>query len=147
MSLSIKSLFHTVESRPDYSPDWIRLVDDEESRNILQSTIEDYYRKLNRKCLGLGGVVIHTNVIDGVVYKETYSVKYLIDAKHAFCYHIPIENRNFYAYLALGVGPEYIAIRYLVNKENEDKFSMESAVEGIIHNLKMLDEYLAGRLN
>ena len=146
MSLNIKDLFRTVESRPDYSPDWIRLVDDEESRNILQSTIENYYRQLNRKCMGLGRVVIHTTVIDGVVYKDTYSVKYLIDAKHAFCYHIPIDNRNFYAYLALGVGPEYVAIQYLVNEENRDKFSMDSAVEGIIHNLKMLDYYLAGHL-
>lgn len=125
----------------------VELKNDEASRNALTLCIERYYKDQKRVCFRRGGIIIHTSVIDKSIYEDTYSVKYIIDRKYFFRYHIPIDDRNFYAMLEFGIGPEYEEIRSLVSEENQSKFSMDSTTEAVVHNLKMLDEYLAGRLN
>ncbi|MCW8209450.1 hypothetical protein D8B24_21120 [Verminephrobacter aporrectodeae subsp. tuberculatae] len=49
--------------------------------------------------------------------------------------------------LSLAIGPNYVPMFWLVTKENESKFSMDSTTEAVVHNLAMLDEYLAGRFD
>jgi len=123
----------------------MELRNDAPSRNEMRLCIERFYRDKNRSCFGYGDTV-HASMIDGINYEETYSMKYLVDKKNFIRYHIPIDTRNFYAYLCLGVGPEYVNMQNLVSEENQSKFSMESTTEAVVHNLAMLDEYLAGRL-
>lgn len=122
------------------------LKHDEESRNALTLTIERYYSRRKRVCYRRSGVEIHTSVIDGQTLEDGYSVKYIIDRKYFFRYFIPIDTRNFFAYLSFGIGPEYESMRSLVSESNQSKFSMESTTEAVESNLAMLDEYLAGRL-
>jgi hypothetical protein len=123
----------------------VELKNDAQSRNEMHLCIEQFYRDRNRSCFGYGDAV-HSSIVDGMNCEETFSMKYLIDKKNFIRYHMPIDTRNFYAYLCLGIGPEYVNMRNLVNEENQSKFSMESTTEAVVHNLAMLDEYLAGRL-
>lgn len=124
----------------------VELKNDVLSRNEMRLCIERYYRDRGRDCFGYGEVV-HTSLMDGITCEDTYSMKYLIDKKNLIRYHIPIDARNFYACLCLGVGPEYVNMRNLVSEKNQYKFSMESTTDAVVHNLAMLDEYLAGRLS
>lgn len=124
----------------------VELKNDALSRNAMRLCLERYYGNKGRSCSGYGEAV-HSSVVDGITCEETYSMKYLIDKKILIRYHIPIDTRNFYACLCLGIGPEYVNMRNLVSEEDQYKFSMESTTEAVFHNLAMLDEYLAGRLS
>ena len=69
----------------------------------------------------------------------------MLDKKYAVKYSIPTAIRTF-AGLWIGIGPEYVPIEWVVNKEVAKIFNGDSTTEAITHNLAMLDEYLAGRL-
>lgn len=146
MASKIKETDESLRAYFDHCRNLRDLGNNEESKNALILTIEDYYRQQGRVCFRRSEIMIHATIIDGKTCDESYSVKYIIDRKRSIRYFIPIDTRNFYAMLCLGVGPEYEDMRSLVSESNQKKFSMESTKEAIENNLSMLDEYLAGRL-
>jgi len=124
----------------------MELRNDSQSYAALNACIDRYYRSKGLPCLPIGEVKINTSEINGAIYENDYEQNYFVARKYFIKYSIPIDTRNFYAMLSLGVGPGYVPMKWLVSEENESKFSMESTTEAVVHNLKMLDEYLAGRL-
>jgi hypothetical protein len=89
---------------------------------------------------------VSKSVIDGTSYDDEYHRDFFIDRKYFIRYSIPIDTRNFYAMVSLAIGPNYVPLKWLVSDETQSKLSMESTTEGVVHNLIMLDEYLAGGL-
>jgi hypothetical protein len=124
----------------------MELKNNPESYAALNECIDLYYSARGLPCLPIGEIKINTSEINGVTYENDYVKNYFVARKYFIQYGIAIDTRNFFSMLSLGIGPGYVPMRWLVTEENKSKFSMESTTEAVVHNLAMLDEYLAGRL-
>ncbi|MCW5223538.1 hypothetical protein D8B23_02550 [Verminephrobacter aporrectodeae subsp. tuberculatae] len=89
---------------------------------------------------------IRTSVIDGQIHEDVYEKVYFVARKYFIKYSIPIDTKNCFAMLSFAIGPNYVPMTWLVTEENESKFRVDNTTEAVVHNLAMLDEYLAGRL-
>ncbi|WP_265645314.1 hypothetical protein [Verminephrobacter aporrectodeae] len=125
----------------------MELKNDPQSHAALDACIDKYYRDKGVPCRPYGEGIVKTSVIDGKVYEDEYERIYFVARKYFINYSIPIDTRNFFAMLSLAIGPNYVPMRWLVTEENKSKFSMDSTTEAVVHNLAMLDEYLAGRFD
>jgi len=124
----------------------MELKNNQESHEALIHRVAEYYRARSESYLPIGSKKVTTSVIDGKTYEDGYTQEFFVKRKYFIVISIPIDTRNFFASLSLGVGPGYAPLRWLVTEENQSKISMESTTEGVKKNLALLDEYLAGRL-
>lgn len=105
----------------------------------LISFVIEHYELQKRFVLFLSSGLSGRGVDEG----DHHYANFLIDKKTVIKYSIPASIRTF-AGLWLGVGPEFAPMEYLLTEKGI--FSGDATKEAVAHNLKMLDEYLAGRL-
>lgn len=105
----------------------------------LVSFVLEHYESQKRPILFLSSGLSGRGVDEG----DHYYANFLIDKKTVIKYSIPASIRTS-AGLWLGVGPEFIPIEHFLAEKGI--CNGDSTTEAIVHNLKMLDEYLAGRL-
>jgi len=110
----------------------------EHLHELVSFVIENYESK-KRPILFLSSGLVGRGVDEG----DYCYANFLIDKKTVIRYSIPASIRTF-AVLWLGVGPEFAPVEYLLTEKKI--FSGDTTKEAVVHNLKMLDEYLAGRL-
>ncbi|UFH58042.1 hypothetical protein [Sulfurovum mangrovi] len=110
----------------------MQLKNDESSSFELIECIEQYYKKQNRLC----SFIIRT------VNKDNYTVDFLIDRKQIIRYSIPLDTRNCFAMVFLGIGPCFVSPHTLFGFNEGERFSKNSTTEAVEQNLKLLDQYL-----
>jgi hypothetical protein len=110
-----------------------------ESLGELASFVIDFYESQKRPILFLSSGLNGRGVDEG----DYHYVNFLIDKKTVIKYSIPASIRTS-SNLWLGIGPGFAPMEYLLTEK--EIFSGEATREAITNNLKMLDEYLAGRL-
>lgn len=76
---------------------------------------------------------------------EGYYVRYLLDRKHVIQYRIVQDRGFFLSILSLAIGPHYFDPADFWDYENSERFKLEASTEAIVHNLKLLDEFLKFR--
>jgi hypothetical protein len=72
-----------------------------------------------------------------------YFVRFLLDRKHVVEYRITNDRGLFLSILSLAIGPHYFPPTDFWDYENSQRFNLEASTEAIVHNLKLLDEFLA----
>jgi hypothetical protein len=71
-----------------------------------------------------------------------YFVRFLLERKHVVEYRIANDRGFFLSILSLAIGPHYFPPADFWDYENSQRFSLEASTEAIVHNLKLLDEFL-----
>jgi hypothetical protein len=113
----------------------VQLKNDASSSLELNECVNAYFEKQNRSCKFLPPKISSEG--------EWYALRFLIDRKHVIEYSIPIDRRNYFATLLVGVGPCFVFPIDLMNEEQakDFNFSMDSTTEAVEHNLVLLDKY------
>lgn len=112
----------------------VQLKNDESSRFLLINCIENYYQTRGRFCSMVGGDCIES---------ERFSMVFLIDRKHVFRYLIPIDVRNYFASLEIGIGPVFVSPFSVTDYADAQRFKKDATTEAVEQNLALLDELLA----
>ncbi|MED5596344.1 hypothetical protein [Janthinobacterium sp. P210006] len=112
------------------------LKNNEESFEFLFNAIGDYYEKNGNR-----EVYRFENVRPVGVEGEDYYVRYLLERKHVVEYRIAQDRGGFIAIPSLAIGPHYFNPGEFWDYKNSRRFTLEASIEGIEHNLKLLDEF------
>lgn len=72
-----------------------------------------------------------------------YFVRYLLDRRHVFEYRVERDRGYFLSTLSLAISPHYFPSEDFWSYDNSQRFKLEASTEAIVHNLKLLDEFLA----
>ena len=71
-----------------------------------------------------------------------YFIRFLLDRKHVVEYRVANDRNMSLSVLTLAIGPQYFSPVDFWNYENSKKFSLEASTEAVVHNLRLLDEFL-----
>jgi hypothetical protein len=72
-----------------------------------------------------------------------YFVRFLLDRKHVVEYRVANDRGLFLSILSLAIGPHYFPPTDFWDYENSQRFNLEASTEAIVHNLELLEEFLA----
>jgi hypothetical protein len=122
------------------------LKDDKPSHDALTQTVQGYYRSNGDECFKVGTTETITSTIGGKTQQDGYSQQFFIKRKYFIIVQIPIDTRNFFQSISLGVGGGFAPMYWLLTQASQDKLSMSPTTEGVIQNLQLLDLYLGGKL-
>lgn len=95
--------------------------------------VTSFYKSQGRTC-----ALLASNVMEG----ESYSMDFLIDRRLVIRCSLPIDKRNFYAVLLIGIGPHFVHPMMLMEYEEASRYSMDDGVEFVMRNFRLLDEHL-----
>jgi hypothetical protein len=113
----------------------VQLRNNIDGQNLLDETIVKYY-KIN----GTRDVIIFLHSENqewGTIYAH-----YLLDRTHVIRYGIGEDRGSFLGGLELAIGPHYFTPSAFWSYEASDRFTLEASTEGVIKNLRLLDEFL-----
>lgn len=110
----------------------VLLNNDLMNKTALITCVMDYYVARSRFCSSVGAEVVEN---------EQYAYDFLIDRKTVIRVHVPIDGRNLYAGVMIGVGPCFVRPFDLMSFEDAEKFSMDTTTEAVELNLMLLDAY------
>ena len=116
----------------------MQINNDQTSKSALITCVMDYYATRGRFCSPVGAEFSEN---------ERYSYDFLIDRKNVIRIHIPIDRRNLYAGVMIGIGPCFVNPVDLMSYADADKFSLNSTTEAIEHNLALLDKYFESKFS
>jgi hypothetical protein len=112
----------------------VQLKNDIESRNILDDTICEFYKKNGSR---IARRFLHSQ---DEQWNCLYS-HFLIDRKHVIRYGI-LQDRGFWSGgVELAIGPHYFPPSAFWSYENSERFAMEATTSGVEQNLALLDEF------
>jgi hypothetical protein len=114
----------------------VQLKSDLESRNLLDTTIQGYYRKNGNRALRN---FLHTeDKSEGWFYSH-----FLLDRKHVIRYGHGQDRGAWVGGFELGIGPHYFSPSAFWSHEASLRFSMEASTEAVEQGLVLLDEFFA----
>lgn len=115
----------------------MQLKNDMASFAELFNTISSFYQSVeNRR------IVIFEEKYPSKDIESGYFVRYLLDAKHVVEYRIANDRNIFLSVPSLAIGPHYFIPGIFWDYENSQRFNLDASTEAIVHNLKLLDEFL-----
>jgi hypothetical protein len=114
----------------------VQLKNEMNSFNSLFNTVSLSYHDNDRVILIFEQEFPNENVDSG------YFIRFLLDRKHVVEYRIAKDRGFFLSILSLAIGPHYFTPADFWDYENSQRFSLEASTEAIVHNLKLLDEFL-----
>jgi hypothetical protein len=103
----------------------------------LFNTVASFYQKSEGR-----DIVIFEEKYPSEDMDLGYFIRFLLDRKHVVEYRIANDRNIFLSILSLGIGPHYFASVDFWDYENSQRFSLDASTEAIVHNLKLLDEFL-----
>lgn len=110
------------------------LENDEQSFFNLLELIRSYYERQGRYVRFLS----HTPPTS----LEDYEAEFLLDRKHVVRYMVGRDRGINTAGVALAIGPYYFGPADFWSYEASQRFTMEATSEGVLRNLRLLDEFL-----
>ena len=113
----------------------MQLKNDLDSKNLLDETIHDYYRKV-------GGRFASNFLRSEDSTCVGYATYFLIDRRHVIRYGISQDRGRWLGAVSLAIGPHYFGAADFWSYEASQRFTLEATTEGVIKNLSLLDEFL-----
>jgi hypothetical protein len=80
--------------------------------------------------------------LPGEDVEKGYFIRFLLDAKYVVEYRIGRDRNFFLSIPSLAIGPHYFPPCDFWDYANSQRFTLEASTEAIVHNLKILDEFL-----
>lgn len=114
----------------------MQLKNDMESFSILYNSITDFYSSRKRDFF-----IFESKYPDVEDSESGYYIRFLVDKENVLHYRIFMDRNSIICEIALAIGPHYFDPGKFWSYENSIRFTMEASVEGVIHNLKMMDEF------
>jgi hypothetical protein len=112
----------------------MQLSNDLEGRNLLARTIFAFYRS--------DGDRIVKNFLRSEDKEQGYFyTHFLVDAVHVIRYGIGQDRGILLGGVEIAIGPHYFSPADFWSYENSERFTLEASTEGVVHNLKLLDEF------
>jgi hypothetical protein len=113
----------------------MQLKIDNDGRNLLDDTIRHYYKiDANREAKNF----LHSKDDEwGWFYTH-----YLLDKKVVIRYGIGEDRGMCVGGIQLAIGPHYFSPADFWSYENSTRFTIEASTEGVLKNLRLLDEFL-----
>jgi hypothetical protein len=113
----------------------MQISNDFDGYKTLHLTICDYYKKNGSRNLAF--FANKTPDGDGECY-----IRFLMDRKHVIqCSILTDRGINLTAVL-LAIGPHYFTATDFWSYENSRRFKIDASTESVIHNLRLMDEFL-----
>lgn len=106
----------------------------------LFNTVTSFYTDF-----GARRFLIFENQMPSEDSDEGYFVRYLLDRRHVCEYRVAHDRGCFLSILSLAIGPHYFPPEDFWSYDNSQRFRLEASTEAVLHNLGLLDEFLAGR--
>jgi hypothetical protein len=116
----------------------VQLRNETKSSDLLFNTVASYYQKEEGRKI----VIFDVQNAGGDV-NSGYFIRFLLDRKHVVEYRIANDRNFFLSIILLAIGPHYFSPADFWDYENSRGFSLEATTEAVVHNLKLLDEFLA----
>ena len=113
---------------------FMQLKNDSDSWNRLSRTIESYYEDQER-CVSIFSAPLPKG-------DESLEFCFLVSRKHVVKYIIGLDRGDYLGVLQLGIGPHYFSPTDFWSYENSTRFTIEASTEGVLKNLRLLDEFL-----
>jgi hypothetical protein len=101
-----------------------------------------FYKIKNREMRYLSSGYVGQGGSEG----DCFYVSFLLDRQYVLRYSMPNARRTF-PVIYLGIGPEYVPIEWLVQKDAEFKLSWEMTSQAVGKNLILLDDFLTAKKN
>jgi len=103
----------------------------------LFNTISSYYENIDGRKIFIFEEQYPTEDLE-----LGYFIRYLLNAKHVVEYRVKNDRGIFLSVLSLAIGPHYFIPGVFWDYENSQRFNLDASTEAIVHNLKLLDEFL-----
>jgi hypothetical protein len=114
----------------------VQLKNEIESFNELFNTVSLLYSGNGRKAL------IFESKFPDEDEDVGYFVRFLLDRKHVVEYRIAKDRGFFLSILSMAIGPHYFTVADVFDYDSLQRFELAASTEAVIHNLKLLDEFL-----
>jgi hypothetical protein len=124
----------------------MELSDDKRSHEALALAVNEHYRSKGVCCSRVGEPETVTSKVNEISCKDFYRQTFFIHNKYLIAVSIPIDRRNFFQSISLYTEEGFSILHSLLTEESQKKLTLNSTIEGVLHNLAILDLYLEGRL-
>ena len=113
----------------------MQLKNDLNGRNLLDDVIRSYFKES-------GGREAHRFLHSKNEEWGWHYTHYLISRKHVIRYGIGEDRGGCVGGVELAIGPHYFGPADFWSYEASQRFTLEASTEGVIKNLRLLDEFL-----